>query len=51
MGQLEDDAEIRDGATGRFVDRDKLHYIDFAGDTSASRGRQSPPGRRRGSQS
>jgi alkanesulfonate monooxygenase SsuD/methylene tetrahydromethanopterin reductase-like flavin-dependent oxidoreductase (luciferase family) len=27
----EDDAEIRDIATGRFVDRDKLHYIDFAG--------------------
>ena len=28
----EDDAEIRDAATGRFVDRDKLHYIDFAGE-------------------
>ncbi|GAA3389645.1 LLM class flavin-dependent oxidoreductase [Cryptosporangium minutisporangium] len=27
----EDDAEIRDAATGRFVDRDKLHYVDFAG--------------------
>jgi alkanesulfonate monooxygenase SsuD/methylene tetrahydromethanopterin reductase-like flavin-dependent oxidoreductase (luciferase family) len=27
----EDDAEIRDVPTGRFVDRDKLHYIDFAG--------------------
>ncbi|MGW0417673.1 LLM class flavin-dependent oxidoreductase [Streptomyces sp. NPDC003015] len=27
----EDDAEIRDAATGRFVDRDKLHYIDFQG--------------------
>ncbi|MGA5300263.1 LLM class flavin-dependent oxidoreductase [Nucisporomicrobium flavum] len=26
----EDDAEIRDAATGRFIDRDKLHYIDFA---------------------
>ncbi|MEU6548113.1 LLM class flavin-dependent oxidoreductase [Streptomyces sp. NPDC046859] len=25
----EDDAEIRDTATGRFIDRDKLHYIDF----------------------
>ncbi|WP_329297677.1 LLM class flavin-dependent oxidoreductase [Streptomyces sp. NBC_00659] len=25
----EDDAEIRDIATGRFIDRDKLHYIDF----------------------
>jgi alkanesulfonate monooxygenase SsuD/methylene tetrahydromethanopterin reductase-like flavin-dependent oxidoreductase (luciferase family) len=27
----EDDAEIRDVTTGRFVDRDKLHYIDFEG--------------------
>ncbi len=27
----EDDAEIRDEATGRFIDRDKLHYIDFSG--------------------
>ena len=27
----EDDAEIRDIASGRFVDRDKLHYIDFNG--------------------
>jgi len=27
----EDDAEIRDVTTGRFVDREKLHYIDFAG--------------------
>ncbi|GGL66172.1 FMNH2-utilizing oxygenase [Streptomyces fumigatiscleroticus] len=27
----EDDAEIRDVTTGRFVDRDKLHYIDFHG--------------------
>jgi alkanesulfonate monooxygenase SsuD/methylene tetrahydromethanopterin reductase-like flavin-dependent oxidoreductase (luciferase family) len=27
----DDDAEIRDLATGRFVDRDKLHYIDFSG--------------------
>jgi alkanesulfonate monooxygenase SsuD/methylene tetrahydromethanopterin reductase-like flavin-dependent oxidoreductase (luciferase family) len=27
----EDDAVIRDAATGRFVDGDKLHYIDFAG--------------------
>lgn len=27
----EDDAEIRDAATGRFIDRDKLHYIDFRG--------------------
>src|SRR3984885_8279706 len=27
----EDDVEIRDVATGRFIDRDKLHYIDFEG--------------------
>jgi alkanesulfonate monooxygenase SsuD/methylene tetrahydromethanopterin reductase-like flavin-dependent oxidoreductase (luciferase family) len=27
----EDDAEIRDVTTGRFVERDKLHYIDFDG--------------------
>ena len=27
----EDDAEIRDAATGRFIDRHKLHYIDFQG--------------------
>jgi alkanesulfonate monooxygenase SsuD/methylene tetrahydromethanopterin reductase-like flavin-dependent oxidoreductase (luciferase family) len=34
----EDDAEIRDAATGRFVDRDKLHYIDFTGDYFSVRG-------------
>ncbi len=27
----EDGAEIRDAPTGRFIDRDKLHYIDFEG--------------------
>jgi alkanesulfonate monooxygenase SsuD/methylene tetrahydromethanopterin reductase-like flavin-dependent oxidoreductase (luciferase family) len=27
----DDDAEIRDAATGRFIDRDKLHYIGFEG--------------------
>ncbi|MBW6434664.1 LLM class flavin-dependent oxidoreductase [Actinoplanes hulinensis] len=27
----EDDAIIKDVATGRFIDREKLHYIDFAG--------------------
>jgi alkanesulfonate monooxygenase SsuD/methylene tetrahydromethanopterin reductase-like flavin-dependent oxidoreductase (luciferase family) len=27
----EDDAVIRHVASGRFVDRDKLHYVDFAG--------------------
>ncbi|MFD7981273.1 LLM class flavin-dependent oxidoreductase [Streptomyces sp. NPDC059071] len=34
----EDDAEIRDVATGRFVDRDKLHYIDFEGRHFSVRG-------------
>jgi alkanesulfonate monooxygenase SsuD/methylene tetrahydromethanopterin reductase-like flavin-dependent oxidoreductase (luciferase family) len=34
----EDDAEIRDHATGRFIDRDKLHYIDFAGDYFSVKG-------------
>lgn len=27
----EDDAEIRDTATGRFIDRDKVHYVDYDG--------------------
>jgi alkanesulfonate monooxygenase SsuD/methylene tetrahydromethanopterin reductase-like flavin-dependent oxidoreductase (luciferase family) len=34
----EDDAEIRDVVTGRFVDRDKLHYIDFTGDYFSVKG-------------
>jgi len=34
----EDDAEIRDVATGRFIDRDKLHYIDFEGKHFSVRG-------------
>ncbi|MEU9050769.1 LLM class flavin-dependent oxidoreductase [Streptomyces sp. NPDC048384] len=34
----EDDAEIRDAATGRFIDRDKLHYIDFEGRRFSVRG-------------
>ncbi|SEM71434.1 LLM class flavin-dependent oxidoreductase, partial [Streptacidiphilus jiangxiensis] len=34
----EDDAEIRDVATGRFIDRDKLHYIDFEGRRFSVRG-------------
>jgi alkanesulfonate monooxygenase SsuD/methylene tetrahydromethanopterin reductase-like flavin-dependent oxidoreductase (luciferase family) len=34
----EDDAEIRDVATGRFIDRDKLHYVDFEGRWFAVRG-------------
>jgi alkanesulfonate monooxygenase SsuD/methylene tetrahydromethanopterin reductase-like flavin-dependent oxidoreductase (luciferase family) len=34
----EDDAEIRDAATGRFIDRDKLHYIDFVGERFSVKG-------------
>lgn len=34
----EDDAVIRDVATGRFLDRDKLHYIDFASDNFTVKG-------------
>ncbi|MFI1396467.1 LLM class flavin-dependent oxidoreductase [Streptomyces sp. NPDC020681] len=34
----EDDAEIRDRATGRFIDRDKLHHVDFEGGTFSVRG-------------
>ena len=34
----EDDAEIRDAATGRFIDRAKLHYIDFTGDHFSVKG-------------
>jgi alkanesulfonate monooxygenase SsuD/methylene tetrahydromethanopterin reductase-like flavin-dependent oxidoreductase (luciferase family) len=34
----EDDAEIRDVATGRFVDRSRLHYIDFTGSRFSVKG-------------
>jgi alkanesulfonate monooxygenase SsuD/methylene tetrahydromethanopterin reductase-like flavin-dependent oxidoreductase (luciferase family) len=34
----EEDAEIRDIATGRFIDREKLHYIDFEGRWFSVRG-------------
>src|SRR6478735_4243165 len=34
----EDDAEIRDVATGRFVDREKLHYVDHEGIRFAVKG-------------
>ncbi|MBQ0890202.1 LLM class flavin-dependent oxidoreductase [Streptomyces sp. RM72] len=34
----EDDAEIRDVATGRFVDRDKLHHVDFTGSAFSVKG-------------
>jgi alkanesulfonate monooxygenase SsuD/methylene tetrahydromethanopterin reductase-like flavin-dependent oxidoreductase (luciferase family) len=34
----EDDAVIRDYARGRFLDRDKLHYVDFEGESFAVNG-------------
>ncbi|MEU8222752.1 LLM class flavin-dependent oxidoreductase [Kribbella sp. NPDC048915] len=34
----EDDAIIRDAATGRFIDRDKLHYVDFEAPTFSVKG-------------
>jgi alkanesulfonate monooxygenase SsuD/methylene tetrahydromethanopterin reductase-like flavin-dependent oxidoreductase (luciferase family) len=34
----EDDAVIRDIATSRYLDRDRLHYIDFTGETFAVKG-------------
>ena len=34
----DDDAVIRDVPTGRFIDRDKLHYIDFEGRWFSVRG-------------
>ncbi|MFE7192071.1 LLM class flavin-dependent oxidoreductase [Kitasatospora sp. NPDC057541] len=39
----EDDAEIRDTATGRFVDRAKLHHIDFEGPHFSVRGPSTTP--------
>ncbi|MET9294629.1 LLM class flavin-dependent oxidoreductase [Streptomyces sp. NPDC003077] len=39
----EDDAEIRDRATGRFLDRDKLHYADYRGTTFSVRGPSTVP--------
>ncbi|OBK81412.1 LLM class flavin-dependent oxidoreductase [Mycobacterium sp. 1164985.4] len=34
----EDDAVIRDVTSGRYVDRDKLHYIDFVGEHFSVKG-------------
>lgn len=34
----EDDAIVRDAATGRFVDREKLHYVNFEGASFSVRG-------------
>ena len=45
----EDDAEIRDVATGRFIDRDKLHYVDFEGRFFSVRAPRSCRARRRAS--
>jgi hypothetical protein len=33
-----DDAAVRDVATGRYLDRDQLHYVDFTGETYTVRG-------------
>ncbi|GAA4181635.1 LLM class flavin-dependent oxidoreductase [Gryllotalpicola koreensis] len=34
----QDDAIIRDTATGRFIDRDRVHYIDFEGEHFSVKG-------------
>jgi alkanesulfonate monooxygenase SsuD/methylene tetrahydromethanopterin reductase-like flavin-dependent oxidoreductase (luciferase family) len=34
----EDDAVIRDVASSRYLDRDRLHYLDFTGETYAVKG-------------
>ena len=34
----EDDAVVRDYATGRFLDRDRLHYVDFEGESFTVKG-------------
>lgn len=34
----EDDAEIRDVDTGRFIDKDKVHYVDFEGENYSVKG-------------
>ncbi|MEW9532588.1 LLM class flavin-dependent oxidoreductase [Microbispora sp. NPDC049125] len=34
----EDGAEIRDVATGRFIDRERLHYVDFDGEWFSVKG-------------
>jgi alkanesulfonate monooxygenase SsuD/methylene tetrahydromethanopterin reductase-like flavin-dependent oxidoreductase (luciferase family) len=34
----EDDAVIRDYARGRFLDRDRLHYVDFEGESFSVKG-------------
>ncbi|GGZ41649.1 putative FMNH2-utilizing oxygenase [Streptomyces inusitatus] len=39
----EDDAEIRSTATGRFIDRKKLHHVDFQGSSFRVRGPSTVP--------
>ncbi|MFF8728384.1 LLM class flavin-dependent oxidoreductase [Streptomyces sp. NPDC015171] len=39
----EDGAEIRDAATGRFLDRDRLHRVDFTGTAFSVRGPSTVP--------
>ncbi|MEL4319605.1 LLM class flavin-dependent oxidoreductase [Leifsonia sp. YIM 134122] len=39
----EDDAIIRDASTGRFIDRDKLHYADFEGEYFSVKGTSITP--------
>ncbi|MFC5948878.1 LLM class flavin-dependent oxidoreductase [Pseudonocardia lutea] len=34
----EDDAAVRDVVTGRYLDRDKLHHLDFVGETYSVKG-------------
>lgn len=34
----EDDAVVRDVATGRYIDRERLHYVDFSGDSFSVKG-------------
>ena len=34
----EDDAVIRDVSTSRYLDRDRVHYVDFAGETYSVKG-------------
>ena len=47
----EDDAEIRDAASGRFIDRTRLHYIDFRGRWFDVKGPRSRLGHLKASQS
>ena len=39
----EDDAEIRDVATGRFIDKNKVHYADFVGEHYSVKGSSITP--------